>query len=226
MTDIGTLGSDYSTGYGLDDLGRVVGSSETADGRSHAFLYADGQMTDLGALGGDNPGWTTTAQGINTAGQIVGYSYLPSGDFHAFLYEGGAMRDLGTLGGDWSQAYAINASGQVTGQAYLPHNTRAHAFRLRNGKMTDLGAFRQYSAGLAINGAGLVVGSANVHSDSTLLVYHAVVFRHDAPVDLNTLIPPNRGWVLTEATGVNDAGQIVGYGKLHGVDHGFLLTPR
>ena len=31
-------------------------------------------------------------------------------------------------------------------------------------------------------------------------------------LDLNSLLPPNSGWTLTSATGINDAGQIVGYG--------------
>jgi hypothetical protein len=47
-------------------------------------------------------------------------------------------------------------------------------------------------------------------------------------VDLNTLMPPNSGWIrLLSADGINDAGQIVGLGKRPGNDvlHGFLLTP-
>ena len=34
------------------------------------------------------------------------------------------------------------------------------------------------------------------------------------------------GWVLTEATGINSKGQIVGNGKLNGVFLAFVLTPR
>jgi len=226
MVELPTLGAPYGVGYGLNDLGQVVGSSQTASHLTHAFLASNGQLFDLGTLGGNQVGWTTTAAGINGAGQVVGYSYLPSGDFHAFLYSAGAMADLGTLGGDWSQAWAINASGQITGQAYLPGNVSAHAFLYSGGTMKDLGALYQYSTGRAINSAGLVVGSANVRSASTLMVYHAVLFRRTGPVDLNRLIPARSGWVLSEATGVNDSGQIVGYGSFHGVDHGFLLTPR
>ncbi len=43
--------------------------------------------------------------------------------------------------------------------------------------------------------------------------------------DLNTLIPPNSGWILTEARGINDAGQITGTGTINGETHAFLLTP-
>ena len=44
--------------------------------------------------------------------------------------------------------------------------------------------------------------------------------------DLNSLIPAGSGWVLNRATGINDAGQIVGSGTINGVLHVFLLTPQ
>jgi probable HAF family extracellular repeat protein len=44
-------------------------------------------------------------------------------------------------------------------------------------------------------------------------------------VDLNTLIDPTLGWVLTTAAGINDAGQIVGSGVINGQSHAFLMTP-
>ncbi len=44
--------------------------------------------------------------------------------------------------------------------------------------------------------------------------------------DLNKLIPPGSGWVLVEADGVNDSGQIVGMGMHNGQEHAFLLTPQ
>ena len=40
-------------------------------------------------------------------------------------------------------------------------------------------------------------------------------------VDLNSLIDPSSGWVLSEANGINDLGQIVGGGSLGA----FILTP-
>jgi probable HAF family extracellular repeat protein len=226
MADLGTLGSNYSAAYALNDAGQIVGSSDTADGHNHAFLYEGGMMTDLGTLGGDEPGWSTTAYGINATGVVAGYSYLPSGDFHAFVYTAGQMQDLGTLGGDWSQAFAINDAGTITGQAYLPGNGDAHAFVWRHGRMKDLGVLNHYSSGIAIGGDGTVVGDADIANDSGYLVYHAAIFRHGAPVDLNTRIPRGTGWTLTAATGLDAAGRIVGYGQLHGVEHGFLLTPR
>jgi hypothetical protein len=63
--------------------------------------------------------------------------------------------------------------------------------------------------------------------DSTGHSYHAFVWTAAGGMkDLNNLISLGTGWVLVYATGINPQGQIVGFGKLHGVDHGFLLTPK
>jgi len=43
--------------------------------------------------------------------------------------------------------------------------------------------------------------------------------------DLNNLIDPNLGWTLTNAVGINDNGQICGYGQYGGQQEAFLLTP-
>lgn len=43
--------------------------------------------------------------------------------------------------------------------------------------------------------------------------------------DLNDLIPGGSGWVLRNATAINNAGQIVGWGDVGAESHGFLLTP-
>lgn len=44
-------------------------------------------------------------------------------------------------------------------------------------------------------------------------------------LDLNDLIPPGAGWVLTDAIDINNDGQIVGNGYLDGAVRAFLLMP-
>jgi probable HAF family extracellular repeat protein len=72
VTDLGTLGGSFTTGYGLNNSGQVVGGATTSPNdplTQHAFLYSNGQMTDLGVL----PGYgRSQANGINDAGQVVG----------------------------------------------------------------------------------------------------------------------------------------------------------
>lgn len=44
-------------------------------------------------------------------------------------------------------------------------------------------------------------------------------------VDLNTMIDPASGWLLLEARGINDIGQISGWGLRNGQPRGLLLSP-
>ncbi len=213
MTDLGTLGGGCSFALGMNDFGEVVGKACTTS-NEHAFLYSGGTMTDLGTLGG--PG--SEALGINTSHQVVGDSATSntlSSTNHAVLWSNGTMTDLGTLGGYESAAFAINNIGQVVGYASLPDSS-LHAFLYSGGKMTDLGVFFVPEA---INNFGVVVGVSNGGS--------AIIYTGGTVQDLNTLIPANSGWVLTEATGINDKGQIVcnGYNTTTGYRHAFLLNP-
>src|SRR5262249_22930570 len=85
MIQLGTLGGDYSEGFGVNDAGQVAGNSKTASGITHAFLYENGTMNDLGTLGGS----TSLALGTNASGQVVGSSVRADDFNHAFLYSGG-----------------------------------------------------------------------------------------------------------------------------------------
>ncbi|HEY4257416.1 MAG TPA: hypothetical protein VGM66_09400 [Candidatus Udaeobacter sp.] len=220
MVALGTLGADYSVAYALNDSGQVVGNSAHLGGQDHACLFSNSQVIDLGTLGGD----TSNAYGINNLGVIAGYSYNSSGDFLGFIYQNGTMTPIGTLGGSWSIAYAINDQNQIAGQAYTRGNRAAHAFlRLSDGQMVDLGTLGGSGGwGLAINNSGTVVGFATTRRND----YHAFISTNGGRMqDLNRLIPANSGWILGQANGINDAGQIAGYGTIRGQTHAFLLTP-
>jgi hypothetical protein len=43
--------------------------------------------------------------------------------------------------------------------------------------------------------------------------------------DLNSLLEPNSGWILRDAQGINEKGQIVGFGEFEGESRAYLLTP-
>lgn len=77
--DLGTLGGASSSVSGINIHGTVVGSSQTASGETHAFVWtAAGGMVDLGAL----PGHTSSkATSVTNNGRILGWSgpYGPSG---------------------------------------------------------------------------------------------------------------------------------------------------
>ena len=52
LTDLGTLGGMYSLAWAINAAGAIVGRSEIATHKTHACLWKDGKMTDLGTLGG------------------------------------------------------------------------------------------------------------------------------------------------------------------------------
>ena len=159
IIDLGTLGGQASAVTAMNGSGQVVGYSYTATGATHAFIYSNGVMTDLGTLPG---GTYIIPSAINDSGQVVGYSMTAAGVAHAFLYSNGVMADLGTFGGRDSFATAINNSGQVTGWSFTADGS-THAFLYSSSVgMTDLGTLGgPDSTAYAINNSGQVVGAAN-----------------------------------------------------------------
>jgi probable HAF family extracellular repeat protein len=171
----------------------------------------------LGTLGGS----FSDAFAINDAGIVVGRAEVRLGTTHAFKWRDGIMNSLGTLGGDYSCAFGINRAGSIVGEAEMPNNQGMHAFLYKEGKMTDLGTLGgSGSAANAINDAGQIVGVAmNSRSMDRAFLYDYGVMR-----DLNFLVSPTPGLVLTEAKGINRRGQVICNGTLHGKPAAFLLT--
>lgn len=112
FTDLGLLPNAFQFGrdpsswaYGVNLSGDIVGQSDsqyTQQGGSpyhaaHAFLWTNGEMTDLGSIPGN--GWESAAYSINDSGEIVGWTNTVSsvngtGLFRAFVYTGGTMYNL------------------------------------------------------------------------------------------------------------------------------------
>jgi uncharacterized membrane protein len=201
------IGLGRGMGYGMNNLGDVVGEAVNENGEREAILWRLGQPpTFLGFLTQDQTlnRWSI-AWGINDAWQITGrstYSWDPnvSGEYpnpptypvwdyyssiHAFLWQTGAMMDLNDL-----------SLGQSVDPNYPdPRNKLA-------------------SEGRAINLDGVVVGYShnNAAARSTGWAWHVV---YDAPraAKLNGAAPIDLGIApLSEAAATNDHGAIVGTG--------------
>jgi probable HAF family extracellular repeat protein len=107
LTTIGTLpGGSTSMADALNDSGKVVGTSQTGGGSTHAFLFQDlnhngladpGEMTDLDTSGSADSG----ALSINSSGVAVGYfgsdHAINYGNSKAAVFINGKLTDLNTL---------------------------------------------------------------------------------------------------------------------------------
>jgi probable HAF family extracellular repeat protein len=204
IVDLGALaGGCCSFAEAINNRGEVVGTSDVGDTISHAFVWREGVMSDLGTLGGTS----SVGQDVNDRGEVVGYSTLAgSFDLHAFLWRDGEMSDLGTLGGRDSYAVGINNRGDVVGFSTTAAD-EMHAFRWRNGTMTDLGGGTTALA-YGVNDRGSVVGFA----DSGPAIWRRGVARSlDLPA----------GATYGSAFAVNSRGDVAGYS---GFPSGFSIN--
>lgn len=248
LTDLGTFdGTFNSFGSGIDSLGRVTGSAHVANSAACFFVFsnsafrttAGGTMATADNLGTLLPNNCRSAQGwaINDLGVVVGDSatQLTTGiPNHAFrAAPGSAMVDIHPAGAyDSSIAVDVNSAGQIVGTvsigpAFSP--TAQHCYRTTPGQSIQLPADSLGNLGAAfcsargINADGDVVGSSSTGSQ-----IHAFIYTDGTMSDLNSLIGPTTV-VLTQATGINDSGQISAggwtNGYLGGVLHSFRLDP-
>jgi len=131
------------------------------------------------------------------------------------------MTDLDPISGKTSDANAINDTGQVVGDSMAWGNGRA--FFWSGGAMTNLGTLPGCIVSYAndINNSVQVVGWSRTSGGTEL----ACLWSDGILTDLGSATPSASGWQLQRAMGINDAGQIAGYGLLSGSTHAFLLTP-
>ena len=155
VQSLGTLGGGSSFANGINSSGVIVGSSSTASGSFHGFVFQNGQMIDLGTFGGVS----STAEGVNSSGDIVG-TFVPGdgGTPHGYLLRGGVFIDLGVLQ-DFSVARAISNSGLVVGEG--GGSTFRHGVLWDyNLNVVDLGALggSNFSSAFSVNSSGTIVG--------------------------------------------------------------------
>lgn len=188
---LGSLGGTSSTANSLNDRGWTVGRSNLPGNQSrHATLWRDGQLVDLGTLGGPNSNVLFPVK--NTRGIISGISQT---------------NELDPNNETWSCGYFFpGATG--TGRKCV-------GFQWKNGVMTPLdtlGGTHGFATGT--NNWGNTVGWAenSVHDASCnppqVLQFRAVIWGENGHVVKQ--LPPLPGDTVSSATAINDRGQVVG----------------
>src|SRR5262249_30257013 len=136
-----------------------------------------------------------------------------------------------------TKASAINLHHRIVGYAISWDLNVIRAFMLERTsaaptfQFEDLGTFPGggISLALAVNRGWTAVGAA--YLDATGVGnYRAALFSNGRVIDLNSTLGLLQGlWTLRMATGINDHGEIVGWGESvadNGRLHAFKLTPR
>ena len=107
-------------GTDINNRGQVCGLSDlTGDLTTHAFLWENGVMTDLGTLPGD---FYSFAWGMGEEGQVLGHSCDVNVNCRGFIWQNGVMADVNSLLPAGNKLYVedanfINAAGEISGDA-------------------------------------------------------------------------------------------------------------
>ena len=247
ITDLGALSpsdQNCSIALGINDKGEIAGQSENGviDPllgviETHAVMWKDGKIIDLGTFGGNHSG----ASSINNKGQVTGFALndIPdplsiygvfffgstnSTQTRGFFWQNGKKRDLGTLGGPDTFAVFVNGRGQVSGGSYTnwtPNPATGLAtidpFLWENGRMIDVGTLGgTFGLPFAPNNRGQLTGFSNLSGD---VASHPFFWDRATLTDLGTL-----GGTTGAGNWLNDAGEVVGQADLAGDEahHAFL----
>ncbi len=164
MTPLGgdILGGERSFAFDINDSDQIVGVAVSEDGSALAFLYEDGEATNLGSL--DNSGYSE-ARAINDKGHSTGWSLAADGNYAAFIHDGTTMTKIPGLGGD-TKGFDINTHGHVVGDARDADGGR-HAFLYKDGEIIDLydllpaaekAKWKELREAFSISDDGVIVG--------------------------------------------------------------------
>ena len=192
VQDLGSLGGQTSEAHAVNNLGVVVGVSDTFSS-PHAFLWKDGAMQDLGTLPGDI---SSRADHINDNGMVVGASQ-GSGGVRAFIWTSSAGIEAldSNPSGVYSEAFDVNNAGQVVGEVATGLGTRAFLWTSQGG-MIDLN-----EAVANLPGNVVLTGAFSINDKGQIVAFglkSPKVSRHqEVTADSHVHAGPTRVFLLT-----------------------------
>lgn len=215
LVELPTPNSTRGVANAINNRGDVVGymGGTTAQ---RPIIWEGGAARDLGVVNGTS----AEPKAVNNSGIAVGWSHVGGARRGVIWTTGGQKVVLGTFGGVNSEATGINDFGIVVGNAETSTLNRKQAFWTHVSAAQILipivipGATESWVTN--VNSCGLVAGTAVFGSTRKAFLYDLsrslfidlTIAMKDAQDSLNAA-----GWYgLTDAVGVGDTGNIVGYG--------------
>ncbi|MBV8303111.1 MAG: hypothetical protein JOZ04_02800 [Acidimicrobiia bacterium] len=217
-----------SAAYGINDAGTVVGDASIDDGPQHAIEWQ--RVLRTRQVPSPKAQWVATqldpadsssvAFAIDEAGDAVGSATKTSGgSTQAAEFSNGTVTYLGGASSNNTNrvltpaAFGISPDGQ-----FIVGTDAQGAEQFHPGAPATILGGGQGASADGVNDFDTAVGTA-VFGNYLL----AAVFSGGQVINLNSLLPPNSGWTLWRATGINDANQIVGTGSLNGQPQDFEM---
>jgi uncharacterized membrane protein len=155
---------------------------------------------------------------VNERGDMVGDAYDDRGHYHAFSWSPVSGQRSIDPADSYSSAVAINSAGHIL----LQVGTEAYLEDTRHLEHLDLSR-KFYNSVQALNDCDVVVGGYGPVAER----YRAFTWsRAQGLQDLSSSVASDSGWKLKSAVAINNEGEIVGSGELHGAGRGFLLIPQ
>jgi probable HAF family extracellular repeat protein len=178
---------------------------------------------------------TTEAMGINNLGDIVGsWEDAVTRKRYGFLLSGGVYTPIDIPGAVLTVANDINDAGDIVGTYYEPADAgelfgASHGYLLSaDGQLTTITVPGQrVTWAFGINNQGQIVGGYSEWSGDQVLGVHGFMLDTGTFTPVDFPVPTPRAHILvTYASGINDAGDIVGGYNEDDIDEtrrGFVL---
>ena len=211
-----------SYAYAISNTNQVVGKSATAAGGYTAFYWTQsGGIVSLGSLSGSTNGQSSAVAIDSATGQIVGSATDSNGVSQCVFFDSqhpGTVTQLANMppvGAVLNGSMAINDNDWVVANdRYLWEPTGGGTVVNLQDQLTAAGyPVTGMNARCAINNHGVVAMGANESSGTNAFLYDAV---SGTVTSLNNATflgsAPPSGFMLNSACGINDAGQVTGWG--------------